>query len=161
MYRRTCHGRKDPRRCHGRHRFDAAGAKDGTGQKGPRKRVSEKTQTEEPTINKAAKLQSPNGERRPFLPAAGPRGCGRRAARAKEAAGAEWRWQLVVVGITSICASRLAERRPLRGAVVRRGKSCRRRRYRLQSPGRRDRDWPRREGYPQPGRWQHDVADSL
>jgi len=40
MYRQDVKEEKDPVPCHGRHGIDAAGAKDGTGKKGPWKRMS-------------------------------------------------------------------------------------------------------------------------
>jgi hypothetical protein len=42
MYGKGAAQWKDPIPCHGRHGIDAAGAKDGTGQEGPRKRLSGK-----------------------------------------------------------------------------------------------------------------------
>ena len=121
--------------------------------------MSERTSKEEPTINKAAKLQPPNDERRPFLPA-------RRAPRLRPTSskGQGSGWSGVGVGSwwlvkpRSVYASRLASAGPCverwSGAEsVAAAGACD-----FQSPVRRDRDWPRREGYPQPGQWQHDVA---
>ena len=100
---------ENPLRCHGRHRIDAAGCQGWHRKKGPRKRVSDTTQRKSQRSTRRRDFDHQAMSGGPFCRPEGPRGCGRRAARAKEAAAVELvvrsRW---LSESRSICGSRLA-----------------------------------------------------
>ena len=158
MCRQTVKEKKDPRRCHRRHRIDAAGCQGWRRKKGPWKRVSDTTQRKSQRSTRRRNFNHQAMSGGPFCRPAGPAAAADEQARAKEAAA------VASTLVAGDCRNTLSfrqlfdQRRPLRGAVVRRECTAAAGACDFQSPGRRDRDWPRREGYPQPSRWQHDVA---